>query len=134
MMFYNAHDHYWIVGGDKTAIYASARARFVQAEDVALQAWTARGGTITRIDSEKNLHAVLRAANVPPYHLVPKRKIVDRLAAAGKLDAARAALDAADLYTRERWNTRDAIYSDDKTALALLKAIGADPATILAPE
>ena len=66
--------------------------------------------------------------------LVPKRLIVDRLHAAGKLDAAHAALEAADLYTRERWNTRDAIYADDATALALLAAIGADPAAILAPE
>jgi hypothetical protein len=66
--------------------------------------------------------------------LVPKRLIVERLQAASKLEAARAALDAADLYTRERWNTRDAIYADDETALALLAAIGADPAAILAPE
>ena len=65
--------------------------------------------------------------------LVPKRLIVDRLQAAGLLEAARAALDAADLYTRERWNTRDAVYADDAPAVALLAAIGADPAAILAP-
>lgn len=65
--------------------------------------------------------------------LVPKRLIVDRLQAAGKLEAARAAIDTADLYTRERWNTRDSIYADDETAIALLAAIGADPAEILAP-
>jgi hypothetical protein len=65
--------------------------------------------------------------------LVPKRIIIDRLHSAGKLDDARAALDAADLYTRERWNTRDAIYADDETAIALLGLIGADPAGILAP-
>ena len=46
--------------------------------------------------------------------LVPKRIIIERLHAAGRLEAARAALDAADLYTRERWNTRDAIYADDE--------------------
>jgi len=66
--------------------------------------------------------------------LVPKSKVVDRLQAAGMLEAARAALDSADLYARERWNTRDAIYTDDETALALLNAIGADPAVILASE
>jgi hypothetical protein len=66
--------------------------------------------------------------------LVPKLKIVDRLQAAGKLEAARAALDSANLYTRERWNTRDSIYADDESAIALLNAIGADPGTILAPE
>jgi hypothetical protein len=65
--------------------------------------------------------------------LVSKRVIIDRLHAAEKLQAARAALDAADLYTRERWNTREAIYADDETAIAMLTAIGADPAQILAP-
>lgn len=68
-----------------------------------------------------------------PRALVPKAMIVDRLHAAGKLEAARAALDAADLYVRERWNTRDAIYADDEAAIALLGSIGADPAEILAP-
>jgi hypothetical protein len=66
--------------------------------------------------------------------LVRKSVIVDRLQAAGLLAAARSTLDAADLYTRERWNTRDAIYADDATAITLLTAIGADPAAILAPE
>jgi hypothetical protein len=65
--------------------------------------------------------------------LVPKYVIVDRLQTAGKLDAAYGALAAADLYTQERWNTRDAIYADDATAIALLNAIGANPAEILAP-
>lgn len=67
-----------------------------------------------------------------PRVLVPKYLIVDRLQAAGKLHAARAALDASDLYTRERWNTRDAIYADDAAALALLAATGVDSADILA--
>lgn len=66
--------------------------------------------------------------------LVPKRVIIDRLQAAGLLEAARAALDGADLYTRERWNNREAIYADDETAVALIAAIGGDPAAILAPE
>ena len=70
----------------------------------------------------------------PNRVLVSKRAIVDRLQAAGKLAAARAALDAADLYARERWNTRDSIYSDDATAIALLGAIGVDVGAILAPE
>ncbi|HKH34649.1 MAG TPA: hypothetical protein VKA80_10895, partial [Beijerinckiaceae bacterium] len=63
----------------------------------------------------------------------PKRVIVDRLQAAGKLAAARTALDAQDLYTQERWNAREAILANDPTAVALLAAIGADPAAILAP-
>lgn len=69
-----------------------------------------------------------------PRVLVRKAIIVDRLHAAGKLEAAFAALNAAKLYTRQRWETRSAIYSDDPTALALLHAIGADPAVIMAAE
>lgn len=88
------------------------------------------------LTAEQNarLDAVI-AAHDPTKPLrrpVAKAVIVDRLHAAGKLDAARVALDAADLYTRERWNTRAAIYSDDPAALALLAAIGADPAVIMA--
>ena len=73
------------------------------------------------------------AAQPPRRRLVPRSLIVDRLAEAGKLAMARAALDAADLHTRERWNTRAAIYADDAAALALLQAIDADPDMILAP-
>jgi hypothetical protein len=76
------------------------------------------------------------AAYVPPpslRRLVPKFIIVDRLITAGKLAAARAALDAAPLEIRERWNAYTAIYADDETALNLLAAIGADPVTTLAP-
>lgn len=67
-----------------------------------------------------------------PPRLVLKRVIVDRLYAAGKLEAARAALDAQPLYTRERWNSRDSVYATDPDTIALLKAIGADADAILA--
>lgn len=73
------------------------------------------------------------ADEVPVRYLVPKRVIVDRLHDAGLLDAAYAALNAADLYTRERWNTRTDIFADDPTALAVLATIGGDPAVIFAP-
>lgn len=69
----------------------------------------------------------------PERRLVPKRVIIDRLHAAGLLDAARNALDSAPLYTRERWNARDAIYADDPESIAFLRAVGADPDVILAP-
>lgn len=68
----------------------------------------------------------------PAPRLVLKRVIVDRLYADGKLEIARAALDAQPLYTRERWNSRDSVYATDPDTIALLKAIGADPAVILA--
>lgn len=70
----------------------------------------------------------------PSAGAVKKSTIIDRLYATGKLEAARQALDAADLYTRERWNTRTVILSDDPTANAFLVSIGADPAVILAGE
>lgn len=66
--------------------------------------------------------------------LIPSSVIVDRLQQDGLLEKARAALDAAPLYARERWNTRTAIYADDPDTIALLKSIGADPQKILAPE
>jgi hypothetical protein len=133
MIYYNPVDWYWIVNGDETQVYSSARSAKVAAVDATYQSWIEAGGTPTRIDTMDNLIEVLRAANVPPYHQVPSRTIVDRLEATGKLEAARAALDAAPLYTRERWNNRQVVNADDPDANALLQAIGADPAVILAP-
>ena len=69
----------------------------------------------------------------PERRLVPKRLIIDRLHAAGLLEIARKALDRADLYTRERWNARDAVFADDPDTVGFLRLIGADPDTILAP-
>jgi hypothetical protein len=66
--------------------------------------------------------------------LLPKRLVVDRLQAAGKFEAAWAALDDADLYRSERWNTRDAVFADDAAAIAPLQGIGTDPDEILALE
>lgn len=74
------------------------------------------------------------AAPPAPRRLIRKALIIDRLQAAGLLAAGRAALDAADLYTQERWNVRTEIYVDDPAAIAMLNAIGADPEVILAPE
>ena len=97
-----------------------------------------RNRTLGQVTADKLYAAVAQfRADYPDAverGLIPKYVIVDRLQAAGKLEAARAALDAADLYTRERWNNRDAIYSDDPTAIALLQAIGANVADILASE
>lgn len=63
---------------------------------------------------------------------VDKRVIVDRLHAAGKLEAADAAIAASPLLVRKRWETSVYVWSDAPEALALLAAIGADPAAILA--
>ena len=74
-------------------------------------------------------------ATLGQRYLVRKSVIIRRLQEAGQLAAAAQALGA-DLYTRERWYSPDqpSIYNDAAEALALLRAIGADPAIILARE
>lgn len=69
---------------------------------------------------------------VADRRLVPKSLIVERLNAAGKLAAAKSALDA-NLYARERWYAPDkpAVYADDPEVLSLLAAIDADHEVIL---
>lgn len=92
---------------------------------------------------EINARAAEEAARPPRVVRweVPQLVVVRRLIAAKKLRAALAALqlDAAveklsdaELALRESWRAASAINSDDPDALALLAAIGADPAVILA--
>lgn len=74
-------------------------------------------------------------ANPPPEpRKVPKSVIVSRLIAADKIAAAKAALDT-NPAAFARWfaSDRPAVNFDDPDAIALLKAIGADPDSILAP-
>lgn len=73
--------------------------------------------------------------SIPPRIRVTKTTIISRLNDLGLLQAASQVLNA-DLYTRERWYAPDApfVYADAPEALALLAAIGADPAVILAAE
>lgn len=72
---------------------------------------------------------------------VPKLKVIERLAAAGRLRTAYAALKReapiadlsdAELALRERWDAATALFNDDADVRAFLTAIGADPAVILA--
>jgi hypothetical protein len=65
--------------------------------------------------------------------LILKSVIVDRLHRKNLLLAAFETMNAQDIYTQQRWLTRNAIYADDPTAVAFLRAIGADPDEILAP-
>jgi len=130
---YDPRDWYWIVAGDEAQVYSSKCAAMVPVNDPAYVVWLSVGGVPTRIDTMESLVEVLRAANVAPYHQVSTRVIVDRLETAGKLLEARSALDAADLYTRERWNNRQVINADDPAAVGLLQTIGLDPGVILAP-
>lgn len=76
--------------------------------------------------------AVLRAANVPPYHRVAKSTILSRL---GKEDSERAfALTTIDQQLR--WNAPDkpSVNADDPETIAIIAAVGADASVVLAPE
>lgn len=69
----------------------------------------------------------------PERRLVMKSLIISRLIDAKKISAAKAALDSdASAYARWWAPDRPSIYFDDPDAIALLKAIGADPDAILA--
>ncbi len=97
------------------------------------------GWLATATDDElAALGIVVEVVDDPPPpqlpRLVRKSVIIDRLHAAGKLEAAYAVMQAAPLYDRQRWESRDAVYHDDPTMLAALSAAGADPDVIMAPE
>lgn len=78
-------------------------------------------------------YIVLRDNPPPVLRTVAKSVIVSRLIEAGKIEAAYAALNA-NPSAWARWvaSDRPAINHDDPDAIALLVAIGADPAVILA--
>lgn len=59
-------DHYWIVAGDESRLWSSARAAYVAAEDAAYAAWRASGAVATRIASEAELDAVIEQAAFEP--------------------------------------------------------------------
>lgn len=141
---------FWIVGADESRVWSSEAAAYVVLPadmfltvDDALNAGCLSSDLVdvvpTRIASESELWEVLRTrfpeglpADQKPPRLVPKRLIIDRLHTAGLLTAAKTVLEAADLYTQERWNARTDIYSTDPTALAMLALIGGDPTVIFA--
>ena len=66
-------------------------------------------------------------AALAKVYAVPKLLVVERLQAAGKLAAARAALDGAALLLREKWIAATVIMSDNTDALALLQAMPPRP-------
>lgn len=76
--FYNPADHYWIVAGDDSQVYSSARAGFVPVDDAEYAAWSG-SGTATRIVSMAELEDVLRAAKVPPYRMIDGADFLARL-------------------------------------------------------
>lgn len=71
----------------------------------------------------------------PARRKISKALVHQRLIDAGKMEAAKAALDA-NAVAFARWFApgHDEVYADDEAALALLNAIGADAETIMAAE
>lgn len=132
-MIYSPFDWYWIVGGDDNQVYASARQSYVPSDDATYLAWIASGNVPTVIDTEANLIDVLRRANVPPCNAVSTLAMVERLEAAGKLQAFDAELASRGQYAQSSWSVATALFADDQEIRALLLAAGADPNAILAP-
>jgi len=80
--------------------------------------------------------AVYQYEDIPAERVrIDKTTVHERLIAAGKMDAAYAALMQNSTYFA-RWFApgHTYVYADDPDAIALLLAIGADPDVILAPE
>jgi len=71
----------------------------------------------------------------PPRQTVRKSVVQTRLIDIGKMDAAYAALTS-NSASFARWFAPDrpVVFCDDPDAILLVKAIGADPTVILAPE
>ena len=126
---YTPHNWFWIVNGDEQRAFSSEAGAYIGVSE-------ADPTRTTRIDSEENMIAVLRAANVPPYHRVAKSTIIFRLTDTQLAAAVEAFNQPENLRLRERWYAPDqpAINADDPEFVAFVLAIGADPAAVLAPE
>ncbi|BBE51145.1 hypothetical protein OYT1_ch1598 [Ferriphaselus amnicola] len=73
---YNASNHYWIVGGDESRLYSSARAKYVPADDELYKQWLNSGIPPTRIQSEEDLADVIGEQYPPgwPAHVVRQER------------------------------------------------------------
>lgn len=65
------------------------------------------------------------------HHTVSKYTVIKRLEAAGKFDQALTLLEP-DRLNLAKWNAILEVRSDDIQAIALITAVGLDPAVILA--
>lgn len=95
-LIYDPSGWYWIVAGDETLLWSSARKAYVPVADATYQAWRGTGGWPTRIDSEASLADVLNAqypAGTPrPPRQIPPLEFRRRFT-----DPERAAIHAAAL-------------------------------------
>lgn len=132
---YDAKNWYWVIAGDNLQVYASQRVTSVPDSDEGYQNFLADGSLPTRIASMDELIAVLRAANVAPYHTVSSYRIVRRLEEGGYASAALQVIDAPEnAILKARFYTLGTIPADDPDAIAMVIAAGADPDVILAPD
>jgi len=80
---FNPRNHYWIVTGSATQVFASASGDYVPVVDATYQAWLAAGNTPSRIVSEAELGEVLAQHDIEPVaaNLLDEYKgsLVDRL-------------------------------------------------------
>ena len=126
---YTPFNWFWTVQGDEQRAFSSAAGAYIDASE-------ADPARTTSIDSEASMIAVLRAANVPPYHRVAKSTIIFRLTDEQLAAAVEGFARPENLRLRERWYAPDQpeINADDPEFIVFVLAIGADPDVILAPE
>jgi len=75
---FNASDWYWIVGGDESRVWSSARGRYYAVGNDVYRDWLREGRLPTRIASEAELADVLQVYGlsgpaVPTRYTIPKQ-------------------------------------------------------------
>jgi hypothetical protein len=122
---YDPNNWFWIIDGDEQRGYSSAACSYVPIANVDMT-------RVARVSRENDMIAVLRSANVPPYHRVSKSTVLARL---GDENCAKA-FGLATVGQQLRWNAPDKpqVNADDTETIALIRSVGADPKVVLAPE
>ena len=129
---YTPGNWYWIVAGDESRVYSSARARYVPPDDPIYTAWLQSGRLPTRIASERDLVDVLLAqypAGAPPEYTPTPASISMRQARlvrlqVGLLEAATAAVDGQGEAERISWEYATEIRRDDPLVARLASTLG----------
>lgn len=118
---YSAQDWYWIIGGDQTQVFSSARNALVPVSDQAYLDW---GWHPSAIDTLDNLKQVLTDAGVPPYKPVTPARARVVLQAAGKLDAVNTAVASASQDVQLYWEYSTEIHRIHPYVELLRQAVG----------
>lgn len=131
-LVYDPFDWYWIIGSDESQVYSSKRVKLVGLSDVEFMSWNSDNDrNVSKADTMNDLVTILRLANVPPYHRIPKSIIVSRLTD----QQLTSAISLMTVRQQERWRAPDwpMINADDPEMTMIIDAIGADPEIVLAP-